>query len=298
MPSILIVDDEVSFRLMVVDFLEDQYHVESAECGEQALKMLSARTFDLVISDICMPGMDGVELLRTIRKLYPSIKTVLMTANDIDQFIKLALIDGIANIIPKTVPFNFSEVAVVVKGLITGEIFGLPRYLLSEGTIFAEYRITSSSEGSAVRDEIACLMKQRFNSAGDMKLSLDEIITNAVYHASEGGDGLDKYKAYTDIVLSPDEYVGIVCGCDHEKCGVAITDQKGRLTKETVLAKIHRQVSGEGLCDTSGRGIHMSRLFADRMIINIDRGKKTEVILMNYTIPAYRGYKPLYINEL
>jgi CheY-like chemotaxis protein len=283
---------------MVVDFLEDQYHVESAECGEQALKMLSARTFDLVISDICMPGMDGVELLRTIRMLYPSIKTVLMTANDIDQFLELALLDGIANIIPKTVPFNFSEVAVVVKGLLTGEIFGLPRYLLSEGTIFAEYRITSSSEGCSVRDEIARIMKQRFNSAGDMKLSLDEIITNAIYHAPDGGDGTDKYKAYTDILLFPDEYVRVVCGFDHEKCGVAIIDQKGRLTKETVLAKIHRQVSGEGLCDTSGRGIHMSRLFADRMIINIDRGKKTEVILMNYTIPAYRGFKPLYINEL
>jgi hypothetical protein len=42
----------------------------------------------------------------------------------------------------------------------------------------------------------------------------------------------------------------------------------------------------------------MSRIFADRMVINIDPGRKTEVILMNYLSPAYRGFKPLYINEL
>ena len=61
---------------------------------------------------------------------------------------------------------------------------------------------------------------------------------------------------------------------------------------------MERQISGAGLLDESGRGIHMSRLFADRMVINIDPGRKTEVILMNYLSPAYRGFKPLYINEL
>jgi hypothetical protein len=72
----------------------------------------------------------------------------------------------------------------------------------------------------------------------------------------------------------------------------------GRLTKETVLYKIDRQITGEGMLDDSGRGIHMSRLFSDRMIINIAPKSKTEFILMNYFSHKYRGYKPLYINEL
>jgi len=283
---------------MLSDFLSDYYEVVCVERGTEALKLLSERSFDLVLSDICMPGIDGVELLRTIRQRYPAIKTALMTANDIDQFMQLARQDGIANIIPKTVPFNFPEVAAIVKGLITGEIFGLPRYLLSDGTVFADFQITSSAEGLLVRDIITDLMVERFKSAGNMKLVLDEIITNAVYHAPSTGSGGDKYRTFAPIVLSPEEHVQVECGFDHEKCGVAIIDRKGRLTKETVLAKIDRQVSGEGLSDSSGRGIHMSRLFADRMIINIDRGKKTEVILMNYTSRAYRGHKPLYINEL
>lgn len=82
------------------------------------------------------------------------------------------------------------------------------------------------------------------------------------------------------------------------KYAVSITDYQGKLTKETVLYKIDRQITGEGLLDDSGRGIHMSRLFADRMIINIEPGKRTEVILLNYFSHKYRGYKPLYINEL
>jgi len=100
------------------------------------------------------------------------------------------------------------------------------------------------------------------------------------------------------VILNADEYVYVECGFDCEKYGVSVCDVKGRLKKETVLYKIDRQVTGEGLLDDSGRGIHMSRLFADRMIINIDPNKKTEVILMNYFSHKYRGYKPLYINEL
>lgn len=51
------------------------------------------------------------------------------------------------------------------------------------------------------------------------------------------------------------------------------------------------------MLDDFGQVIHMSRLFADRMIINLSRGKKTEVIIMNYFTSIYRRCKPLYINE-
>ena len=88
------------------------------------------------------------------------------------------------------------------------------------------------------------------------------------------------------------------CGYDAEKYGIAVIDNMGRLTKDTVLYKIERQMSGEGVLDDSGRGLHMSRLFSDRLIINIAPKIKTEVILINYFSHKYRGYKPLYINEL
>jgi hypothetical protein len=65
-----------------------------------------------------------------------------------------------------------------------------------------------------------------------------------------------------------------------------------------VMFKLDRHVRGEGMLDCSGRGIHMTRVFADRMVINILPGCKTEMVIMNYFLPKYRGYRPLYINEL
>ncbi|MFH0919575.1 MAG: hypothetical protein V1913_04380, partial [Fibrobacterota bacterium] len=59
-----------------------------------------------------------------------------------------------------------------------------------------------------------------------------------------------------------------------------------------------RHIKGEGILDDSGRGLFMSRIFADRLIINIDPGKKTEMIVLNYRSSIYQGFKPLYINEL
>jgi CheY-like chemotaxis protein/anti-sigma regulatory factor (Ser/Thr protein kinase) len=299
MPVILVVDDERAIRMMLADYLENSYTVLVAETGAEALLTLEkTQGVDLIISDINMPGMSGIELLRNVRQKYPSIKMALITAYNIDEYIKLVKSDNIANIIPKTVPFNFLELESMVDGLITGRIFGIQRRLLPDSIILAEYCIRSSDDGRTVRERITELFTKNFGTSGDMRLVLDEIITNAIYHAPVTDDDAEKYKNITNVTLEPDEYVYVECGYDQEKYAVSVTDTKGRLTKEKVLDKLERQLTGEGLLDNSGRGIHMSRIFADRMIINIDPLKKTEVILMNYFLPTYRGYKPLYINEL
>jgi CheY-like chemotaxis protein/anti-sigma regulatory factor (Ser/Thr protein kinase) len=298
MSVILIVDDEHTIRMMLSDFLENRYDILGAENGLQALEILAKQHVDLVISDINMPGMNGIDLLRTIQTRHPGLKTALITAYNTDEYIDLIQNDGISNIIPKTVPFNFSELQSIVNGLVTGDIFGLERYLLPEHTILATYRVTSSSSGRDVREKIAALFSRQFGTAGDLKLVLDELITNAIYHAPATPEGAEKYPAFADITLEPGEYIDITCGYDQEKYGVSVTDRKGRLRKETVLCKIGRQITGKGLLDDSGRGIHMSRVFADRMIINIERNKKTEVVVLNYFSPTFRGYKPLYVNEL
>jgi CheY-like chemotaxis protein len=295
---ILIVDDEKAIRMMLLDYLENTYEIETAETGETAIEILEKRSFDLVISDINMPGISGPQLLSEIRSKYPRTKTALITAYNIDEYIRTAKEFSVTNIIPKTVPFNFTELDFIVRGLVTGEIFGLSRYLLEDGTIIEKHTITSTSDARRIQDHLLTLFQEKFGTVGDMKLILDEIITNAIYHAPAHADGTEKYREFSDITLEPQEYIGIECGFDSEKYAVSITDSQGRLTKETVLLKIERQITGEGLLDDSGRGIHMSRLFADRMVINIDPNKKTEVILINYFSNKYRGYKPLYINEL
>ncbi len=68
--SILIVDDEDSVRDSLYNwFIEDGYHVECAENAKKALAMLENEGFDIILADIKMPGMDGLEMLRRIKLL-------------------------------------------------------------------------------------------------------------------------------------------------------------------------------------------------------------------------------------
>ncbi len=298
MHSILIVDDEAGIRNMLLDYLESKYAVTTAEDAESALSLCDNKNFDLVISDVNMPGMKGPDLLSKIKKMHPSTCTVLITAYNVDDYIRLARKSNVSNIIPKTSPFNFAELDSLISGLLTKNIFGLKRYMLPQYTHLGEFCIRSSRDAKEVREACVDLLLSKLGVAGDMRLLVDEIVTNAIYHAPSFPDGTEKYEEFTEVNLEPHEYVYLECGFDPEKYGLTVVDNMGRLTKDTVLYKIERQMSGEGVLDDSGRGLHMSRLFSDRMIINIEPKIKTEVILINYFSHKYRGYKPLYINEL
>ena len=298
MYSILIVDDELAIRTMLSDFLEDNYEVHTAENGEMGLTLCKKRAFDLIISDVNMPVMKGPEFLHEAKKILPFAAVALITAYNIDTYVRTARQYDICNIIPKTTPFNFTELKLLIDGLLTKNIFGLARYLLPEHTMLESFCIRSSQEAKSVREAVTAMFTGKLGDAGNMKLILDEIITNAIYHAPTLPDGTQKYQEFAPVDLKPEEYVFLECGYDAEKYGIAVVDNMGRLTKETVLYRIDRQIAGEGILDDSGRGIHMSRLFSDRMIINIAPKMKTEIILMNYFSHKYRGYKPLYINQL
>ena len=78
---ILVVDDEPSNRAIVADILHDQRHeVETAASGAEALQKVAAGPFDLMLSDLRMPGMDGLELLRAAQQAQPDLAVILMTA--------------------------------------------------------------------------------------------------------------------------------------------------------------------------------------------------------------------------
>ncbi len=80
-PRILVVDDDESLRRVTeVQLEEEGYQVATAAGGEEALRLLEQGPYDLVISDLKMPGMGGVDLLREIRQRYPEVVVILLTA--------------------------------------------------------------------------------------------------------------------------------------------------------------------------------------------------------------------------
>jgi C4-dicarboxylate-specific signal transduction histidine kinase/ActR/RegA family two-component response regulator len=82
--SILVVDDEASMRELALDVLATQGHrVDAVESGEKALQALAGRTYDLIISDLKMPGIDGQELYRRLQAAHPDLaRRVLFTSGD------------------------------------------------------------------------------------------------------------------------------------------------------------------------------------------------------------------------
>lgn len=79
-PTILIVDDEINIQNSLARrYKLKGYHIETANNGRDALELLEKKPFQVVISDIKMPVLDGVELLKKIRIEYPMTRVIMMT---------------------------------------------------------------------------------------------------------------------------------------------------------------------------------------------------------------------------
>ncbi len=113
-PTILVVDDEMIVCESCKRILdEDGYEVETALSGKEAIEKMRHDPFDIVITDLKMPGIDGMEVLRTIRKEYPDAIVIMITGfSTVDTAVE-AMKLGAFDYIPK--PFTPDEVSIVVK---------------------------------------------------------------------------------------------------------------------------------------------------------------------------------------
>lgn len=92
---ILVVDDEPHMRVTLSDILEDEgYQVEIAASGEMAVEMCREEEYDVVLLDVRMPGIDGVEAFSRIRRHRPGVRVVMMSAYSMDDLKQQALADG------------------------------------------------------------------------------------------------------------------------------------------------------------------------------------------------------------
>ncbi len=98
---ILVVDDEAIVRTVFSSFLEDKYPCETAASCDEALALLAKTTYALVMSDIQMPGRNGVELLREIRSRYPDTAVIMVSGIDRPQRIRDALHLGAVDYLTK-----------------------------------------------------------------------------------------------------------------------------------------------------------------------------------------------------
>jgi DNA-binding NtrC family response regulator len=108
MPKILIVDDEESLRMTLAANLElEDFDVLEADTAERALEILERERVDIVLSDIRMPGVGGIELLRQVHRRGLDVPVVLMTAFTDESSIRDAMGNGVFAVLGK--PFDMEH---------------------------------------------------------------------------------------------------------------------------------------------------------------------------------------------
>lgn len=117
MSRILVTDDDLSIRMGIREFAEFQgCQVELASCGEEALQLCRQQDFDLIILDIMMPGMDGYETYREIKKI-KDIPALMLSAKD-QEYDKLQGFElGIDDYVVK--PFSIKELMARVRVILS-----------------------------------------------------------------------------------------------------------------------------------------------------------------------------------
>ncbi len=107
--KVLIVDDEESLRILLMSTLKRAgFSSKEVESAELALELLATESFDLVISDIAMPGMDGVELLRRIKSSSPQLDVIIMTGYRSEYSYVDIMNAGASDYVSK--PFNLNSI--------------------------------------------------------------------------------------------------------------------------------------------------------------------------------------------
>ena len=108
MPQMLIVDDEPDVRRCLLEFFAAKgFSVVTAFSGEEAIERLKQAPADVILLDLLLPGVSGIEVLKRAKELYPSVKVIIVTAVDQPELRTQAATYGAADYITK--PFDFSE---------------------------------------------------------------------------------------------------------------------------------------------------------------------------------------------
>ncbi len=307
--TVLVVDDHDSIRFAICDHLRPMCAVASARNGVEALELLRARQIDLVITDIRMPRMDGLELIRAVGREFPGTHYALMTAYDPDDYLRFVREEQIWNIIPKTTLLDLHFVSIMAYKLLSGDIFGIDKYFpeapVTETTLGVLQRINESeaplSDGlytfgiSTPSDydrlsETVGRFLMRHGTPSMILQVVEELTSNALVRSprhlvEQLGPKAGARDLLKAVVAEGTESPYLVtCGILERTAVLSVVDPHGTLERADVLERLERNTSVGpdglplGVHDPHGRGLYISREHLDHLIFNVAPGKRTEVI--------------------
>ncbi|MEY5041877.1 MAG: hypothetical protein RLZZ414_1430 [Bacteroidota bacterium] len=150
MANILIIDDEKPIRRTVAEILEfEKYKVDQAEDGEQGLNMIKSKKYDLVLCDIKMPKMDGMDVLNEVQKMDEIVPMVMISGHGTIETAVDALKKGAFDYIPK--PPDLNRLLVTVRN-------ALEKNILVEETKVLRKKL-NNIKGSDIIGNSECIQK-------------------------------------------------------------------------------------------------------------------------------------------
>jgi len=263
--KVLVVDDDEMICQLLTDILNrNKIDVVSAYNAKQALDELSLEKIDVVLTDVNMPGMNGIVLMEEIKKISPDLPVIIMTGGGTEEIAVKALKKGALNFCRK--PFNIPEISCVVKkGLEAKKLSDKQKEILP--FLVVNFCFDIPSDVNYIKSVIHHIYQgakqlgfpeQEFTMR--VRLAIDEAVGNAIRH----GNKRDKNKRVKiDVQISP------------EKLQVKIIDEGDGFD----VSNIPDPKDPENLHNEGGRGVLLMGYYMDEIKYN---AKGNEVVLVKY----------------
>ncbi|MGQ9631136.1 MAG: response regulator [bacterium] len=257
--KVLVVDDDALVRDSMKYLLsEDDYQVTVAGSGTEALELIDKDSYDVILTDLRMPDMSGIELLRRIRGKKCKTPVAILTAYGTVEAVVEALQNGAYNFITK--PLEIKEIRkVVAKGVKSNIAIVGSQRVIPFGSVELSFKFPSDPTlvGGVIYHIINNVEAFGYE-VSNIRLSLDEAITNAIEHGNK---------------LDPQKTVGVRCGIDGERFWARVEDEGDGFR----WREIPDPRSMEALFEKRGRGIFLMRYYMDEINFN-DKGNVVTMI--------------------
>lgn len=292
--TVLVVDDQEPVRRMVANLLEAEgFHALEARDGAEAIAVFEAQTPLAVISDVMMPGMDGLELLRRVKRIDRSAAVILMTGMGTADVLLQALRGGATNFFKK--PFDVHDLVQEIRSVAefrreAARAALYTPYLVEETKIF---RIPSDTRRYyPVINQVALQLPLLLplDETLTVKVGIEEMIQNAIEHGNLGIGAAEKAAALRDGT-----WAGLVAARLATAAGSRVVTVESRLSHGSFQVVVTDEGDGfdwralpdldaQNLLTFSGRGIFLTRIYFDEVRYN---GKGNQVTLVKKrTLPG------------
>ena len=281
MSSILIVDDSATDRTRIAGLLAKQpaYVISAVSSGTEALDMLRHSPFDLVLTDLQMPDMNGLELVGEMKKQFPQTPVILMTGAGSEEIAVQAMRDGAASYISKTSGAQWLHEN--VERVLAARVQEISNAALLKKMHCDEYELSLVND-RRLMSSAARFVRQAAQAADicsdaevpRLGVALEEALLNACLHGNldldsklrEGDGRAFEELARERMASAPwkDRRVNVSVSINSDRMQIRIDDEGKGFNPD----KLPDPTRPENLLKPHGRGVLMMKMFLDDVCWN------------------------------